>query len=111
MTAKQLLLVLLTSVACSTTIGFAFGQASNPQTADAAGSNRAVVSQLKQINKSVKSVDSGLGYPGQSNSVIGQLSILTRAVGTTTLGTSTVLGLLKMICGNTNASSPSGLCY
>jgi hypothetical protein len=36
---------------------------------------------------------------------------VSRAVGTNTLGTNTVLGLLHAICGNTNTASPSGACY
>jgi hypothetical protein len=115
---KQLLAAVVIAVAISSSIGFAFGQASNPQPADAASGNGPIVSQLKKINTSVKSVDSGLGASSYPNSVVGQLykanlalEALENYIGTSSYSGDSVRALLRKICGNVNTASPSGICY
>jgi hypothetical protein len=106
---KQLFVAVTLAAAISASMGFALGQVSNPQAADAADSNRAVVAQLKKINNSIRSVDSGLGSTADVRSVIGQLYAVNRSLGSSEFDLGSVRGLLRKMCGYLNPNSVTGL--
>jgi hypothetical protein len=84
LTKQQLILLVLATVLLSTAIGFVLASVTQPQSADAASSNRAVVSQLKKLNSNIgTSKYTGLraGVESVTNQLHSDLADTCRALG------------------------------
>jgi hypothetical protein len=96
---RQHIVTVLAVTIAAVSVSFAVAQATSP-TAQSSATDKKVLSELRKLNRNVAT----------SNV---QLKAIRRATGDSAFSgsTTTVLGLLHTICGNTNSASPSGTCY
>jgi uncharacterized protein YlxW (UPF0749 family) len=105
---RQHVVTVMAATIAAVSISFAVAQASSPQPAQSSAStDTKILKELKKANSELRELNSTVSKSGSD------VHQIRRAMGDSAFSGSTtsVLGLLHTICGNTNSASPSGTCY